>query len=195
MTRTLQITLGGLIAAAGIMLGALGHAAADDPQAPAMSEYQIGQGDVLEISVWKNPDLTKSVIVLPDGKISFPLIGQTIAAGKTVDQLNAELRRRLTRYVPEVDLSIIVAQVNSMTLYVIGRVNNPGRFLVNTNVTVMQALAMAGGLNAFAKQGAIKIFHGGQSREYLRFDYDEVSKGVHTEQNVLLQRGDLIVVP
>ncbi|KJS31501.1 MAG: hypothetical protein VR64_11505 [Desulfatitalea sp. BRH_c12] len=158
-------------------------------------DYKIGPGDVLEISVWKNPDLTKVITVLPDGKFTFPLLGQILAAGKSVAQLSEELRQRLSRYVPEVDLSVIVTQVNSMIVYVIGRVNNPGRFVIGSNISVMQALAMAGGLNTFAKQGSIKVFREGHPKKYLPFDYDDVSKGNNLAQNILLQRGDLVVVP
>ncbi|RJQ87139.1 MAG: polysaccharide export protein [Desulfobacteraceae bacterium] len=178
----------------GLLWATTGYALADETNA-AMGDYQIGPGDVLEVSVWKNADLTKMVIVLPDGKISFPLVGRLDAAGKTVDQLSDEMRKRLNRYVPDADLSIIVAQVNSLMVYVIGRVNNPGRFVLNTNITVMQALAMAGGLNAFAKRGSIKIFREGQSGNYLPFDYDEAAKASNPVQDIRLLRGDVIVVP
>ena len=119
--------------------------AAEAPK-PAVSDYQIGPGDVVEISVWKNPDLTRTVAVLPDGKISFPLLGPIPAAGKTVSQLSADLRKQLSRYAPDVDLSVIVVQVNSMLIYVIRKVQKPDRFELNANVTVIQTLAIAGGL-------------------------------------------------
>lgn len=165
------------------------------PPKPKDTDYRIGPGDIIEISVWKNPDLTRTVAVLPDGQISFPLLGPLPAAGKTVSELSASLRKRLNRYAPDVDLSVIVAQVNSMMIYVIGKVQKPGRYALNTNVTVMQALAIAGGLNPFAKPGDIKIFREGHSDKYLRFDYDQVSKGKQFKQNILLRRGDLVVVP
>jgi polysaccharide export outer membrane protein len=159
-------------------------------------DYVIGPGDVLDISVWKDEALTKLVPVLPDGTISFPLVGQMIAAGKTVGQLHSELQSKLVRFVPNVTLNVQVQQVNSMIIYVIGRVNNPGRFVLNTNVNVLQALAMAGGLNPFAKRSKIKIQR--QEKNQTRvfdFDYDEVSKGENLEQNIVLERGDVIVVP
>jgi polysaccharide export outer membrane protein len=169
-----------------------GTASAESPK----TAYIIGPGDVLDISVWKNEALTKLVTVLPDGRISFPLIGQMMAGNKTVAQLQQELEKKLTRFVPDVTLSLLVAQVNSAMIYVIGRVNNPGRFVVNSNVNVLQALSMAGGLNPFAKRGSIKIFREGQMKTHIYdFDYDEVSKGRNLEQNVMLQRGDVIVVP
>jgi polysaccharide export outer membrane protein len=174
---------------AGLSMGA-------DVQTPAAGDYLIGPGDVLDICVWKNADLTKMVTVLPDGRISFPLVGSLTAADKTVEQLSAELRSKLVRYAPDVDLSIIVAKVNSLIIYVVGRVNSPGRFELNTNVTVMQALAMAGGLNPFAKKGDIKIFRQGLSAPgYFKFDYDDAATGAKRTQDIWLKRGDLIVVP
>ena len=159
-------------------------------------DYRIGLGDVLEISVWKNPDLTRVVTVLPDGKISFPLISRVTVVNKTVDELSAELKEKLERFVPEVDLSIMVAQVNSMMIYVVGRVNHPGRFVMSTPMNVLQALATAGGLNPFANGGSIKIFREkGAPDTYIRFDFDEVAKGENLAQNILLQRGDVVLVP
>lgn len=159
-------------------------------------DYRIGLGDILEISVWKNPDLTRVVTVLPDGKISFPLISQIRAVNKTLDELTVELKEKLNRFVPDVDLSIVVAQVNSMMIYVVGRVNHPGRFEMTTPMNVLQALATAGGLNPFAKGGSIKIFRDkGGPEKYIRFDYDEVAKGNNLAQNIVLERGDVILVP
>ena len=158
--------------------------------------YVVGPGDVLDISVWKNETLDKRVTVLPDGRISFPLIGEITAGGKTVAELVKELEKRLGRYVPDVNLSLMVHQVNSMLIYVIGRVNNPGRFVLNTEVNVLQALAMAGGLNPFAKRSKIKIFRKKtQQTELFNFDYDDVAQGRRLEQNIQLRRGDVIVVP
>jgi polysaccharide export outer membrane protein len=170
-------------------------AAEQEPFWPG-ADYMIGPGDVLDISVWKDEALTKLVTVLPDGRISFPLIGQVTAGGKTVAQLTKELEVKLTRYVPDLDLSVIVHQVNSMMVYVVGKVNKPGRFVLNANVHVMQALAMAGGLNPFAKSGKIKIFRKTDAEtKIFDFNYDDVAKGNNLELNIMLQRGDVIVVP
>lgn len=160
------------------------------------NRYLIGSGDVLDISVWKNPDLTRVVTVLPDGSIRLPLIGEMAAAGKSLEELNDALRAKLERYVPEVDLSVIVVQVNSMVIYVIGRVNQPGRIPMNTSLNVMQALATAGGLNPFAKAKEIKVFREKlPSPGYLLFNYEAVSEGRQLDQNILLKRGDVVVVP
>ena len=162
----------------------------------AGSEYIIGPGDVLDISVWKVEELTKLVTVLPDGKIAFPLVGQIPAAGRTVAQLGNELQKKLARFVPDLNLSVVVHQVNSMMIYVIGRVHKPGRFVLNADINVLQALTMAGGLNQFAKEGKIKIFRQEQKgTEIIRFDYDDVIQGKDLAQNIVLRRGDVIVVP
>jgi len=159
-------------------------------------DYILGPGDLLDIAVWKDETLTKSVIVLPDGKISFPLIGEIKAAGRTVPQLKQEITKKISPYAPDPTISIEVRQVNSMLIYVIGRVNAPGRFSLNTNVNVLQALTMAGGANPFAKRDKIKIFRqeGGKTTIF-RFKYDEVVEGTELEQNIILKKGDLIVVP
>jgi polysaccharide biosynthesis/export protein len=159
-------------------------------------DYIIGPGDQIDIAVWKDETLTKTVVVLPDGKISFPLIGEIKAAGRTVPQVKQEITKRISPYAPDPIISIEVKQVNSMLVYVIGRVNTPGRFSLNTNVNVLQALTMAGGLNSFAKRDKIRIFRreGGKTTIF-RFKYDEVTEGSELEQNIIIQRGDIIVVP
>lgn len=164
---------------------------------PFGPDYVIGPGDILEISVWKEEALTRAVVVLPDGKISFPLIGEVQAAGRTLTDLKVELVSRLTKYAPKEEVSLEVKQVNSMLVYVIGRVNQPGRFALNTNVNVLQALSIAGGLNPFAKRNDIKIFRqeAGGKTLILYFKYDDVTDGKNLHQNVTLRRGDVIVVP
>jgi polysaccharide export outer membrane protein len=158
--------------------------------------YLIGPGDVLDISVWKDEALTRSCVVRPDGAISFPLIGEIRATGKTAVQLKEEMEGKLVRYVPELVLSLDVRQVNSLIIYVIGKVNSPGRQVVNANINVLQALATAAGLNPFAKRNRIKIYRQQNGKtEILPFEYDEVVDGKRLEQNIRLQRGDVVVVP
>ena len=161
-----------------------------------VTDYIIGPGDTLIISVWKDEALTRQVVVLPDGKIAFPLIGQVVAGGKTVDGLTKEMEQKLARFVPDLNLSVVVHKVDSMTIYVIGRVNSPGRFAITADVNVLQALSMAGGLNPFAKRGDIKIFRevGGGTKVF-DFDYDTVADGKDPRQNMRLKKGDVVVVP
>lgn len=158
-------------------------------------EYRIGCGDILEIDVWKNPDLQKRLAVLPDGNIHFPLVKEVRAAEMTVGELETAMVEKLAKFIPEPDLSISVAQVNSLMIYVIGKVNKPGRFLLNSNIDVLQALALAGGLNPFAKEKEIGIFREKEDgTQIIYFNYDQVSKGENLEQNIMLRRGDVIVV-
>jgi polysaccharide export outer membrane protein len=179
-----------------VMMLMAGLAEAEENTILPEKDYIIGPGDVLDISVWKVEELSKMVTVLPDGRIAFPLVGQIAAGGKTVNELSQELENKLQKFVPDLNLSVMVQQVNSMVVYVIGRVNNPGRFVLNANANVLQALAMAGGLNPFAEGGKIKIFRKQQSgTEIIRFDYDDVVKGKELAQNIMLRRGDVIVVP
>lgn len=165
--------------------------AADEPV-----KYLLGPGDVLEISVWKDTALTKQVVVLPDGAISFPLVGEMVAAGKNVSQLKKELEEKIQEYVPSPVISVMVQQVSSMLIYVIGKVNNPGRFTMNANLTVLQALAMAGGLNPFAKESMIKIIREEQgNKQILNFDYNEIAKKNNLAQDIILKKGDVVLVP
>ncbi len=183
----------------GIMVHAGFSTAAEKPEGPteaADPQYIIGHGDILNIHVWKDDALAKQVTVLPDGRIAFPLIGEIKAEGKTVVQLRKEIETGLKRFVPDPILNVEVAQVNSMLIYVIGKVNHPGRFVLNTNIDTLQALAMAGGLNPFAKQDSIKVFRKTNLETSMyHFNYDEVSEGKQLTQNILLKRGDVIVVP
>jgi polysaccharide export outer membrane protein len=168
-----------------------------DIQSEAIGDsYIIGSGDVLDIALWRDDALARQVVVLSDGKISFPLVGEVMAAGKTIAELKKDIADKLVDYVPDAVISIEVKQSNSMVIYVTGRVNNPNRFPVNTNVTVLQAISTAGGLNPFAKKNKIKIFRqeGDKTRVFL-FKYDEVVDGKNLDQNIALKRGDVIVVP
>ena len=166
-----------------------------DKDAPVQKDYLIGPGDILEISVWKDPELSRQVVVLPDGTISFPLLGKISAAGKTVDGLKVEMAERISRYVPEPDLTVILQSVNSMVVYVIGKVNRPGHIALNRNISVLQALAMAGGLNTFADRRNIAIIRKTDDGTLtIPFDYKAVTEENQTADNILLQRGDVVVV-
>ena len=166
------------------------------PEQPGISpDYVLGAGDVLEISVWKDEALSKVVPVLPDGMIQFPLLGQLVASGKTVMQLQQEIEDKMSKYMPNPFVDVSVQQVNSMVIYIIGKINRPGRYVINANVNVLQALAMAGGLNTFAKGEKIRIIREtGGRRQILRFDYDEAASGTDLSQNIRMERGDIIVV-
>ena len=158
--------------------------------------YRIGPGDILEISVWKDESLSKQVIVPPDGMLSFPLVEDIDIKDLTVPQLRTLIAGKLSEFIPEPTVTVMLLKADSMRAYVIGKVNNPGVFPIGEGTTVMQILAMAGGLNPFAAANRISILRkteGGTVR--LPFEYARVEKGENVEQNIELKRGDVIVVP
>lgn len=160
------------------------------------SDYVIGPGDLIGISVWRDESLTRTVVVLPDGKISFPLVGELAAEGKTVAQLKQDLENSLSRYMADANLTVEVKQSNSMIVYITGRVNSPGRQLLVANTNVLQALSMAGGPNPFARKNKIRIFRQQEGKTAMfSFNYDDVMEGRHLETNIELKRGDVIIVP
>lgn len=165
-------------------------------QNESLSEYILGPGDVLGIEVWRDDSLTRTVVILPDGKISYPLIGELAAAGKSIPQLKKEIGQKLSRYVNSPTINIEVKQPSSMYIYVLGKVNAPGRFLMTSNINVLQGLSTAGGLNSFAKRNDIKIFRqNNEKTQIFEFEYDDVTDGKNLEQNIQLKRGDVIIVP
>lgn len=163
---------------------------------PDQEGYPLGPEDVVEVSVWKEPELTKQMIVRPDGKISYPLIGEIQASGFTVKQLQEEILKRLQKFVTDVNVTVILLKAQNYKLYVTGKVTKPGEFVVGRPITVMQALAMAGGLTPFAAPGSILILRkAGGKDEVFPFNYKSVSKGTSLEENRVLLPGDVVVVP
>ncbi len=159
-------------------------------------EYRIAAEDVLQITVWKEEGLDKEVIVRPDGGISFPLAGDVPAAGQTPKEVEAEIARRLARYIPDAVVTVSVKELKGMRIYVNGKVNNPGQFTVGRYVDVLQALTLAGGLNVYANADGIKILRREDGKEVVyKFDYDDVKNGKKLEQNIVLHADDVVVVP
>lgn len=158
--------------------------------------YRLGPGDILEISVWKDESLSREVIVPPDGTISFPLIGDIQVKNLTVAGLRDIVTKRLAEFVPDATVTVMLLRVNSLTAYVIGKVNKPGQFPIDLETNVMQILSMAGGLNPFASSGNILILRQ-EDRKTVKipFNYKDVEKGENLAQNILLKRGDVVVVP
>jgi polysaccharide export outer membrane protein len=158
--------------------------------------YEVQPGDLLHVSVWKEADLDQDVLVRPDGGFSFPLAGDVRAAGKTVEELRNEITERLARFIPDLFVTVAVREINGNKIYVIGKVNNPGQFVVNPRVDVMQALTLAGGGTEFADMNNIFVLRRELDRQRtLPFDFNDVVNGRRLEQNVLLQSGDVVVVP
>ncbi|MET0556846.1 MAG: polysaccharide biosynthesis/export family protein [Vicinamibacteria bacterium] len=170
-------------------------------QAPARpdiveGDYVIGPGDVLQIFVWKEPELTRDVTVRVDGKITVPLLGDLPAAGRTPQQLGTELGKALARFLSSPQVTLGVAQANSSRFYVMGQVNTPGVFPLAGRVTVLQGLALAGGLREFAKTDSIQIVRQSQGQQsFVPINYKKLEDGRDITQNVLLRPGDTVLVP
>ena len=162
----------------------------------ATPAYLIQPGDILSISVWKEKDLETDVLVLPDGTLSFPLVGDIRAAGRTVPQVRQEVITRLAKYMPNPVVTVTVKQIQGNVIYVIGNVNKPGAFVANAYIDVMQALSLAGGMTPFASDNSIKILRRVNGTEAaIPFKYGQVEDGEHLRQNIVLQAGDVVVVP
>jgi polysaccharide export outer membrane protein len=180
-----------------ILLGTLsvGPVSAQDTD-EARQPYTINPGDLLEISVWKELDLQREVLVRPDGAFSFPLSGDIVAQGRTVEDVRRELTSRLATYIPDLVVTVTVAEINGNKIFVIGQVKTPGVFVVNPRVDVIQALSIAGGMTPFAQVNNIKILRRrGSQQTILEFRYSDIIKGENLEQNVLLEVGDVVLVP
>lgn len=159
-------------------------------------DYLILPGDVLQVSVWKEPDLDMEVLVRPDAAFSFPLAGNISTSGKSVPDLQNELAQRLGRYLSDPVVTVTVKEVLGNKVYVIGQVRNPGDFIVNPRIDVMQALSMAGGTTPFANLNDIIILRRNEREQIaISFRYDDVIKGRNLSQNIILQSGDIVVVP
>ncbi len=165
-------------------------------QVLAGDKYLLQPGDILEISVWKEPDLQSEVLVHPDGRISFPLVGSVMAKGRSVQAVNAAITARLEKYIPDPVVTVNLKQMSGNRIYVVGKVLKPGEFLSNRNVDVMQAIGMAGGLNPFAEGDEILILRRVKGvQKSIPFDYDSVVEGKDLTQNIMLEPGDVVVVP
>jgi polysaccharide export outer membrane protein len=164
---------------------------------PHDDSFVIGNDDVLAINVWKEPDISRSIPVRSDGKISLPLAGEVQAAGQTPLKLEQEIAGRLKNYISEPEVTVMVQQINSEKFNILGQVTRPGSYPLTNSARVLDAIALAGGFRDFAKQKSIYILRqnaaGGQSR--LPFNYKEVIKGRSPDQNIKLEPRDTIVVP
>jgi polysaccharide biosynthesis/export protein len=159
--------------------------------------FIIGNDDVLSINVWKEPDISRSLPVRSDGMISLPLIGDVQAAGRTPSQLQQAISSSLRNYIDNPEVTVIVQQINSKKFNILGQVTKPGSYPLTESTTVLDAIALAGGLRDFAKKKSIYVLrsnsHGGDSR--IMFNYKAVIDGNHPEQNIKLEPRDTIVVP
>ena len=160
------------------------------------SLYLIQPGDLLEISVWREEYLEREVSVQPDGRISFPLVGVLDAAGLSVEQVQANVATRLAQYIPDPVVTVSIKEIRGNRIYILGQVQNPGQFIMNPEIDVMQALALAGGTTPFAELNDIKILRRtGDRQTLIEFRYADMARGRNLEQNIVLQSGDVIIVP
>jgi polysaccharide export outer membrane protein len=175
-------------------------AAATPPQASKSAtgdpNYVIGPQDVLDISVWHEPDLTRQVPVRPDGKISLPLLNDVQASGLTPIKLAEEITTNLKKFVTDPQVTVIVTVINSQRVYILGEVNRAGAYPLLPGMTVLQALSSSGGFSQFANIKKIYVLRTeeGKSEKY-PFNYKDVIAGRHAEENIVLKAGDTVVVP
>jgi polysaccharide biosynthesis/export protein len=185
---------------------AAGIAAAETPSsdakrsAPSLetdATYLLQPGDVVEVSVWKEEDLSKQLLVRPDGGLSFPLAGDLKVTGLTPVDVQRELQTRLSKFFSDATVTVSVMQINGNQVYVVGKVNRPGAYKFDRAVDVMQALSLAGGATEFAGVDDIRIIRrepDGRQRVF-EFQYSDVARGRRLEQNIVLESGDTLVVP
>lgn len=173
-----------------------GVSVAAEDQTTSARGYKIGPEDVLQISVWKEPELQREVLVRPDGGITFPLAGDIIAAGKKPSELQEEIKNRIKKYIPDAVVTVSVTKLTGFRIYVIGKVKNPGQFVIGRYVDVLQALTLAGGVTPYASQSNIKVLRRRNGKEIVfPFNYNDVKNGENLSQNINLLNDDVVVVP
>ena len=169
------------------------------PAAPAAdlpTDYVIGLEDVLGIVFWREAELSGDVTVRPDGRITLPVIGELVAAGVRPDELQKQILELAGKYINDPNVAVVVRTINSRKIFVTGRVADPGTFDLRSTMTVMQAIAIAGGLTEYANGKSITILRKTNGRtEVLKFNYRDVARGRNLEQDVVLRPGDTVVVP
>ena len=161
------------------------------------SGYKVNPGDILEINVWKEEGLQQDVLVSPDGGISFPLVGSFSAHNLTLDEIEKAITEKLRHYISDLVVTVSAKQLLGNKVYVIGQVNKPGEYIVNSYVDVMQALSMAGGMTPYASVNNIIILRRDKKgkQRAIEFEYGDLEDGDNLQQNIMLQVGDVVVVP
>jgi polysaccharide biosynthesis/export protein len=178
----------------------VGSASAADQNSASKAHdenYVIGNEDVLAISVWKEPELTKSIPVRSDGKISLPLVGELQATGKTPLQLEQDITQKLKSFITAPEVNVTVEKVNSKKFNILGEINKPGSYPLTATTTIMDAIATAGGLRDFAKKSGIYVLRKTSQgkEEHLKFNFKDFIKGKGSDQNITLQPDDTVIVP
>jgi len=189
-TGTARSWLGGVLAVLAVMT----QAAVTWGQ--ALPGYNLQPGDHIEVSVYGEEDLERTLLIRPDGKFSLPLAGEINAAGRSVSDIQTELTSKLIKFIPEAVVTVSVTGIEGNRVYVIGQVANPGTFVMNPALNVLQALSLAGGTTPFAALNDIIVVRGdGANQRTFRFPYDDIKRGRALEQNIQLVSGDVVIVP
>lgn len=192
----------GIVAGLVMLACACGGAFAAEKQesaglkAETAGTYRIGKGDVLEIHVWKEPVLSRETFVRMDGMISMPLLDDLQAAGRTPMEVKKDIQQRLSEFLETPEVTVILKEATSQKFYMIGEIAKPGEYPLTTDMTVLQAFALAGGFTEWADKDKVMILRreNGQEKR-IPVNYKEIVKGKNPEQNILIQAGDTIVVP
>jgi polysaccharide export outer membrane protein len=173
-----------------LLFTALGPAVAAD------TSYTISPGDVLQISVWKEESLDREAVVLPDGKVNFPLVGSITVQGKTPEEVQDDIKTKLFKFIPNASVSVVVKADLGHTVSVIGQVTKPGELIMSHHLTVMEALSQAGGLTPYANDSHIIILRREGDKEIsISFPYDDIVNGKELDKDIVLKTGDVVVVP
>lgn len=198
MTKTIKVVFALLLMSSLIMT--YHNCSAEDKATiqndSSSSRYLIGPDDLLNIFVWKETELTQDVTVMPDGRITYPLIGEIEAQGLTVTSLKDKIIEKMKNFISSPEVTVIIKESRSRRIYTIGSLSKPGPYQLQPSMTVLQALSMAGGFTEWADKKSIMIVRRDKNKEILfRFNYPEFISGKNLEQNILLEPNDTIVVP
>jgi polysaccharide export outer membrane protein len=180
----------------GLLTAAYAQETGADEANVTSTDYHINPGDILSVSIWKEEDLQREVLVRPDGKFSFPLAGDILAKGRSVEEVSNAISTKLSKYISDLVVTVSIMQINGNKVFVIGQVGRPGEIIANPHVDVLQALAIAGGMTPFAQVNDISVLRRTSSGLVsIPFRYGDMEKGKRLEQNIILQAGDVVIVP
>lgn len=162
-----------------------------------LPRFLLGPEDILEISVWRDETLTRQVMIMPDGKFSFPLIGDIQASGHTIAEIRTMVQEKIKKYVPDSPVSVVMEKIQSPKVYIVGRVNKQGTYIMQGRpLTVAQIIALAGGLTPFAEGDEIHVLRNSDNgQKAIPIDYEKITQGKELSHNIILQPGDTVVVP
>jgi polysaccharide export outer membrane protein len=201
MNKIRMLVIAGLLLGMAMGCASVSKEAFDEAAKPVSKEFLLGPEDVLEVSVWRNQDLSRTVVVRPDGKISLPLIGEVQASGLNASQVAAKIVAKLTEFKENPNVSVSLKEVNSYFIYVLGEVPRPGKYPLKSYVTVLQGVSMAGGFTPFGSKNQMQVIrtqtnaNGKETQIRIPVPYNELVSGKGEIGNFILKSGDTIVVP